>query len=94
LSGVVYVLRVIRRTKRLSAYTPDLEDWIWYTILPFVAYGAIFAGAIVLPTLPVKALFVLAGGVVLLIFIGIRNAWDIVTYLAVGGPGEPPNSRG
>ncbi|MGH7755630.1 MAG: hypothetical protein ACREM8_05005, partial [Vulcanimicrobiaceae bacterium] len=59
LSGVVYVLRVIRRTKRLSAYTPDLEDWIWYTILPFVAYGAIFAGAIVLPTLPVKALFVL-----------------------------------
>jgi hypothetical protein len=39
-----------------------------------------------------EALFVLAGGVGLLIFIGIRNAWDTVTYIAIGGVDEPPTS--
>ena len=85
LGGVAYILRVMHRTRRLklAAYTADLEDWTWYTILPFVAYGAISAGAIALRTAPVQALFILAGGVLLLIFIGIRNAWDTVTYIAI-----------
>jgi hypothetical protein len=83
LYGVVYILRVMHRTRRLTLYTADLEDWTWYTILPFVAYGAISAGAIALAAAPVQALFILAGGVVLLIFISIRNAWDIVTYIAI-----------
>ncbi len=86
LAGVALILRVMHRTRRLTVYTPDLEDWIWYTILPLGAYGAISAGAIGLAVIPVRALFVLAGGVALLIFIGIRNAWDVVTYLAIMRP--------
>ena len=92
LFGVVYVSRMVSRTKRLSTYSPDIEDWTWYTVLPIVAYGAILAGAIMLSAIAAGALFALAGGVVLLIFIGIRNAWDIVTYIAVGGADEPPSS--
>lgn len=92
LFGVVYVVRVIFLTRRMTTYRPDLEDWVWYTILPFTAYGAILAGAILLPAIPDKALFALAGGVVSLIFTGIRNAWDIVTFIAVGGVDEPPSS--
>jgi hypothetical protein len=86
LVGVVYILRVMYRTRRLSFYTADIEDWMWYTILPFVAHGAISAGAIALAAAPVQALFILAGGVVLLIFVGIRNAWDIVTYITIVRP--------
>ena len=83
LYGVAYILRVMSRTRRLTMYRADFEDWTWFTILPFVAYGAISAGAIALTAAPVQALFIIAGGVVLLIFIGIRNAWDVVTYLAI-----------
>jgi hypothetical protein len=89
LYGVLYLLRVTIRARRLTLYTPDLEDWIWYTIAPFVAYGTILASAIALPAFPVAAPFALAGSVLLLIFIGIRNAWDIVTYLAVKIDDEP-----
>ncbi len=89
LCGAVYILRIISRTKRMTAYTPDVEDWAWYTILPFLAYGAILGGAIALTAAPVNALFALAGAVILLIFIGIRNAWDVVTYVAIGGPSQP-----
>ena len=87
--GILYLAGVARRTKRLTRYTADLDDWMWYTILPLLAYGALVAGAIVLNALPRDALFALAGGVLSLIFIGIRNSWDVVTFLAVGGDKEP-----
>ena len=89
LYGVVYVLNVLRRTRRLTIYVPEAEDWIWYTILPLIAYVTIVASAMLLVTVPEQVLFALAGAVVLLIFIGIHNAWDIVTYIAIGGLGEP-----
>ncbi len=90
--GVVYVLRVLSRTRRLTAYRPELEDWIWYTILPFVSYVVIVASAVLLPSAATGALFALAGAVVLLVLIGIHNAWDVVTYLALLQEDQPPSS--
>ena len=92
LFGVLNSLRIMYRTARLKIYRPDLEDWTFYNILPFLANGAILVGAILLSRVPEKALFALAGGVVLLIFIGIRNAWDVVTFLATRGPTAPTKS--
>jgi hypothetical protein len=34
---------------------------------------------------PAAALFVVAGAALLLMFNGIHNAWDTVTFIAVGG---------
>jgi len=90
--GVVYIFRVMYRTRRLTTYSADVEDWIWYTILPFTAYGAILASAIGVVAFP-AALFACAAGVMLLIFIGIRNAWDVVTYITVKMPPGPPSSK-
>jgi hypothetical protein len=89
LCGVVYMSRVMYRTQRLTFYSPDLADWAWYAILPFVAYGTILVGGIALPAKPVDALFALGAGVAFLIIIGIRNAWDVVTYLAAARDTEP-----
>ena len=88
LFGIAYVFRVMHLTSRLDGYAADAEDWTWYTVVPFVSYGAILAGAIVLTVRPPEAMFVLAGGILLLIFAGIRNAWDVVTYIAIGEPPE------
>lgn len=88
LFGLTYIIRIAYRATRFLEYRADLEDWIWYTVLPFLAYGAILAGAIALWILTAKALFVVGGGVVLLLLIGIRNAWDVVTFLAAGGPSQ------
>jgi len=89
--GVAYASRVILRMFRMGeAYLADADDWFWYAIMPLVAYVAITVGAIVLPIIPAKALFVLGGATTLLIFIGIRNAWDTVTYIAVEKSAELP----
>lgn len=85
LYGLIYVARITYRAAHLLGYTPDLEDRTWYSIVPFLAYGVIFGGAVALPMLAGKGLFAVGVGVVLLIFLGIRNAWDVVTFLAVRG---------
>jgi hypothetical protein len=84
LYGAVYVVHVAyRAARRRAAYQPDAEDRIWYQVLPFLAYAAFVAGAVALPRAPIEALFALAAGVLLLIFIGIHNAWDIVTFIVI-----------
>jgi hypothetical protein len=85
LYGIVYVSRVIVRTLRLrhDTYTPDTEDWIWYNFVPLLAYLAILGGSVALIHAPLQALFAIAGGVLLMLFCGIRNAWDVVTYIAI-----------
>ncbi len=89
LYGIYYVARVFVRAKGLTSYALDLEDWSWYMVLPFLAYSAMLAGAIAARAIPVQALFAVAAAVLSLIFIGIRNAWDIVTFIATGGPDRP-----
>ena len=84
LGGVTYVIIVLRRARRLTtAYQPVLEDRLWHTVLPLVSYTALVVAAILLPGHPAPALFVIAAGTVLLLFIGIHNAWDNVTYTAI-----------
>ncbi len=89
LVGVGYSVRVIYRTWRLTTYNADLElDGIRDPSLG--AYVALLASAVALPAFAPRALFVIAGSVVLLIFLGIHNAWDTVTFLAITRDDEPP----
>jgi hypothetical protein len=67
----------------LVGYQLVLSDWLWYTLLPLISYIALVVAAILLSIYPGPALFVIAAVTMLLLFIGIRNAWDVVTYVAI-----------
>lgn len=84
-AGVAYSLRVISHARKQTGYAPDAEDWFWYSVLPVVVYAMLFAGAILLVWRPAAALFVVAAAALALLFNGIHNAWDTVTFIAVGG---------
>ena len=90
LVGVVYGVIVVRRARRQTGYRPVWEDWLWHAVLPLISYALILISAIVLRSYPQRALFVIGATALLLLFIGIHNAWDTVTYIAVGGL-QPPN---
>jgi hypothetical protein len=83
LGGVTYVVIVVRRARSQTAYNPVLEDWLWHTVFPLVSYTVLVVAAIILPGNPAPALFGIGAVTVLLLFIGIHNAWDTVTYLVV-----------
>lgn len=83
LAGVIYIVIVIRRTYRQADYQPVLEDWIWYMIFPLVSYSAFVVSALVLLVNATPALFVIAAGTLLLLFVGIHNSWDTVLYISI-----------
>jgi hypothetical protein len=80
--GVCYISNILRRAKRLTTYAPDTGDWIWFVGLPLATYLMITVAGFLLVHTPQEASFAIGAGTLLLIFIGIHNAWDVVTYLA------------
>jgi len=84
LCGLGYGAIVLRRARRQKDYAPVWEDWIWHTILPFLSYAALIAGAVLLHSHPQRASFLIGVAALSLLFIGIHNAWDTVTHIVVG----------
>jgi hypothetical protein len=80
LGGILYEFIVIRRMRVQNVYSPLFEDWLFYALLPLAAYAILAASACFAPSHLVGALFAAAAAALLLLFIGIHNAWDAVTY--------------
>lgn len=91
-TGVAYIVMIIRHARRQTGYSPDAEDWVWYAALPMAAYATLLVAGIALARHPASSEFVIAAMALLLLFIGIHNAWDTVTYLAVKH-GRAPNKK-
>ena len=93
--GVAYCAVVVRRMRRQVHYQPVMEDWLWFVAVPVVAYATLLIMAFLLPSDPTPALFGFGATLLLLLFTGIRNAWDLVTFVAIegGGQQEGPDGR-
>jgi len=83
LGMMMYLIIVWRRFRRMPHYRMTLEDWLWYMVLPFLANVSLIVAAFVLPENPVPALYIVGLAMIILLLTGIRNAWDMVTFLAV-----------
>jgi hypothetical protein len=90
--GFLYIATVIRHARRQTEYKPEREDWIWYVITPTIVYAALTIAALTLSGESHAPLFVIAGSALALLLIGIRNAWDTVTYIVVGGHTREPDA--
>jgi hypothetical protein len=89
-AGILYTAIIMRRVTRQSGYQLVFEDWLFHTGLPFVAYAAVLTSGLTLIRDTSDATFGVAGASLLLLFIGVHNAWDTVTFLATekGDTGE------
>ena len=83
LGMVFYSIIVLRRMWRVPHYQSTLEDWLWYMALPLLAHVLLTVAAFVLPKNPSAALYIVGLVMMLLLLVGIRNAWDMVTFLAI-----------
>jgi uncharacterized membrane protein SirB2 len=80
LSGVVYTFIVAQLMRLQTTYKPEFEDWLFHLLLPLVAYAMLAASAVAARSRAREALFAVAAAALLLLFSGIHNAWDAVTY--------------
>ena len=80
LGGVTYSVIVARRMRKQAAYKPEFEDWLFHMMLPLAAYAILALSSFAAPAHTREALFGVGGAALLLLFIGIHNAWDSVSY--------------
>jgi zinc transporter ZupT len=88
--GIVYVAIVLRRMRRQGVYEPEFEDWLFHIALPMAAYAMLVLSALATVSLAREALFGIAAASLLLLFIGIHNAWDAVSYHVFFSRPDPP----
>jgi hypothetical protein len=81
--GTAYSIIASVRAKSFGAYKLVLEDWIWHVILPVASHATILIGGLALLRFTTGALFAVGSASLLLLFIGIHNAWDTVTFMVV-----------
>jgi hypothetical protein len=78
--GIIYSVIVFRRMRKQSIYRPVLEDWLFHVALPLFAYAILTLSSFAASSHAHDALFAVGGAALLLLFIGIHNAWDNVAY--------------
>ena len=83
-AGIAYSLRVWLHI-RSREFTADLVlvDRVWYALAPVAAYAVLAGGAVALMVGAKPSRAVLAVGLGLLLFAGIRNAWDMAQWFVM-----------
>jgi hypothetical protein len=83
LAGIAYSTSITMRMRRQRAYVPVTSDWVWHILLPLVGYVCLVGSALVVWVDAAAGLYSVAAGALLLLYIGIHNAWDAATWMAV-----------
>jgi hypothetical protein len=83
-SGLIYGGVIATSMRRIgSAYVPVGEDWLWHVALPTLVYGALLVMAFLTRSRTEQTLYGVAAASMLLLFIGIHNAWDVAVSISV-----------
>ena len=79
-AGLVYTAFVGRQMIKQTAYRPGFEDWLFHVALPLASYALLGSAFFIEKANIIAALFAVAGCSLLLLLVGIHNAWDAVAY--------------
>jgi hypothetical protein len=80
MTGITYSVIVARRLRTQTEYKPVFEDWLFHVLLPPGAHVTLTVSAFAAPARLGEALLAVGAAALLLLFIGIHNAWDRVAY--------------
>ncbi|HML08321.1 MAG TPA: hypothetical protein VK430_09385 [Xanthobacteraceae bacterium] len=80
LGGAAYAVTVARRMRLQTTYEPEFEDWLFHVVLPLAAFAVLALSAFAVDAYTREALFGIGAATLLLLFVGIHNAWDAVAY--------------
>lgn len=79
-SGLAYTGIIASRMRRQDVYNPQPEDWLFHVVLPLAAYALLALSLFAAPLHLNGMLFGVGTAALLLLFAGIHNAWDNVSY--------------
>lgn len=80
--GLFYGIGVVRQAMRQTDYAPELEDWIFHAALPVLSYAVLVIAGVLFFSHGEVSLYFVAAVTLVLLFVGIHNAWDSAVYLS------------
>jgi hypothetical protein len=87
LIGLGYSIGTVRQLHHnRNSYVPVASDWIWNAVLPTLCYLVLLLGGIMAARHVPTALYATAAVSLLLLLIGIHNAWDIAVWFTAERP--------
>jgi hypothetical protein len=89
-SGRLAVQMIVRRRFKI-----DMEDRLFYALLPLAGYVlAVVAAVLLLTHAAAVSADLIAAAVLTLLFAAIRNAWDMMVWIVIETPGSGPPGSG
>ena len=85
-AGLGYSLLTAFRLFNWNEPPPDLSDKIFYGIVPVIAYLALALTAGEVFLAPADAPYSIGAIMLILLLIGIRDAWDLATFFSLQAP--------
>jgi hypothetical protein len=95
IAGVVYCGRILTQIIIRYRSKVDLTDRLFYALFPVAGHILLAGSAVALFSRPSEAVNLLAASLLMLLFAGIRNAWDMMLWIMIKAPtasGPPPPS--
>jgi hypothetical protein len=86
LAGFAFSLRVWFQLLVRRSYKVDLIDRVFYALIPCVGQLLVPVAGATLLVRPALGLDCLAGATIVLLFAGIRNAWDMTMWIVIRIP--------
>ncbi|HEX4407482.1 MAG TPA: hypothetical protein VH206_01800 [Xanthobacteraceae bacterium] len=84
LLGIAYSLLILQRMIQNGITAKiDHEDRLWYAFAPILAYIVLTASGLAFAAGSEAAAAILATGICMLLIAGIRNAWDMTTWVVL-----------
>lgn len=79
-AGITYTAIVANRMRKQASYRPVFEDWLFHVLLPLGAYGLLALSPLRASSHTREGLFAVGAAALLLLFVGIHNCWDAISY--------------
>jgi hypothetical protein len=91
LAGAVYSGRLAMQMVIRRRFKVDLEDRVFYGVVPLAGYVlALIAAALLFTHAAAVSADLIAAAVLTLLFAAIRNAWDMMVWIVIRTPGSGP----
>lgn len=91
--GLAYVARVASHIRRQEAYSPDRGDWLWFVCLPALAFASVVISGLAVRGSSSASPNMAGGSAMLLLLIGIHNAWDAAVYMVANSTADRPGDE-
>jgi hypothetical protein len=72
--------------RRQTVYRPVFEDWLFHVLFPLAAYALLAISAAEAQAYAGPAQFEVGAAALVLLLVGIHNAWDAVMYTVLVRP--------